>query len=101
MLFTCTLAATNKDTWSELMKILSENSALRRRRFLRLNILGALVVLIVSAYMIITGEYSSLQERQSADAIYNLLAIGSIIYMAVVWISCVMTKPFWFPNKTK
>ena len=82
------------------MKILNENSALRRRRFLRFNILGALIVLIVSAFMIITGEYSSLQERQSADAIYNILAIGSIIYMAAVWISCVMTKPFWFPKKT-
>ncbi len=81
------------------MKILSKNNALQRRRFLRLNILGALIVLIVSAFMIITGEYSSLQERQSADAIYNILAIGSIIYMAVIWISCVMTKPFWFPNK--
>ena len=82
------------------MKILSKNSALRRRRFLRLNILGALIVLIVSVFMIITGDYSSLQERQSADAIYNILAIGSIIYMVVIWISCVMTKPFWFPKKT-
>ena len=82
------------------MKILSENSALRRRRFLRFNILVALIVLIVSAFMIITGEYSTLQERKSADAIYNILAIGSIIYMAAIWISCVMTKPFWFPKKS-
>ncbi|MDH5601877.1 MAG: hypothetical protein OEY78_11310 [Gammaproteobacteria bacterium] len=82
------------------MKILSKNNALRRRRFLRLNILAALVVLIASAYMVITGEYSSLQERQSADQIYNILIIGSIIYMAAVWVSCVMTKPFWFPNNT-
>lgn len=81
------------------MKILNENKALRRRRFLRLNILAALLVLIVSAYMIITGEYSSLQERKSADGIYNMLIIGSVLYMAAVWISCVMTKPFWFPNK--
>ena len=44
--------------------------------------------------MIITGEYSTLQERKSADAIYNILAIGSILYMVAVWISCVMTKPF-------
>jgi len=81
------------------MKILSTDNALRRRRLLRYNILAALLVLVVSVYMIITGEYSSLQERQSADAIYNILAIGSILYMAVVWVSCVMTKPFWFPKK--
>lgn len=82
------------------MKILSTDNALRRRRLLRYNILAALLVLVMSVYMIITGEYSSLQERQSADAIYNILAIGSILYMAVVWVSCVMTKPFWFPNKS-
>lgn len=81
------------------MKILNKNNALRRRRFLRFNILAALIILVVSLYMTITGEYSSLQERKAADAIYNTLAIGSILYMAVVWISCVMTKPFWFPNK--
>ena len=82
------------------MKILNENKALRRRRFLRSNILVALLVLIVSTYMIITGEYSTLQERKSADSLYNTLIIGSILYMAFVWISCVMTKPFWFPKSS-
>ena len=81
------------------MKLLNENKALRRRSFLRFNILAAFVVLSVSIYMIITGEYSTLQERKSADSIYNILAIGSILYMVAVWISCVMTKPFWFPKK--
>ena len=81
------------------MKILNENKALRRRSFLRFNILAAFIVLSVSIYMIITGEYSTLQERKSADSVYNILAIGSILYMVAVWISCVMTKPFWFPKK--
>jgi len=80
------------------MEILNKNKALFRRRVLRLNILAALIVLGVSVFMIITGEYSTLQERKEADSIYNILAIGSLIYMAVVWISCVMTKPFWFPK---
>jgi len=66
------------------MELLNENNALRRQRILRLNILAALFVLMGSAYMAITGDYSSLQERQSADQIYNVLIIGSILYMAVV-----------------
>lgn len=82
------------------MKVLNKNNALRRRRLLRFNILAALIVLIASQFMVFTGEYSTLQERQSADAIYNVFAIGSILYMVVVWISCVMTKPFWFPTKS-
>lgn len=82
------------------MKLLNENKALRRQRVLRLNILAALLVLIASTFMVVTGEYSTLQERQSADQIYNILMIGSILYMAAVWVSCVMTKPFWFPKKS-
>ena len=81
------------------MKILNKNKALRRQRFLRFNILAAFALLSVSIYMIVSGEYSTLQERQSADSIYNFLAIVSILYMVAVWISCVMTKPFWFPDK--
>lgn len=93
------LAFANTPQIGESMKKLNENNALRRQRVLRLNIIAALLVLIVSAYMVITGEYSSLQERESADSLYNILMIGSILYMAAVWISCVMTKPFWFPGK--
>lgn len=83
------------------MKLLNENKALRRRRILRLNILAAFVVMLASAYMILTGDYASLQQRQTADTLYNTLIIGSILYMAAVWISCVMTKPFWFPQNSK
>ena len=81
------------------MKVLKEDSAVRRRKFLRLNTLAALIVLIVSFYLMTTGDYATLDERKSADAIYNTLIVGSVLYMAFVWISCVMTKPFWFPKK--
>ena len=82
------------------MQILNENKALLRRKILRFNILAALVVLCASVYLILTGEYASLEERKAADAIYNLVALGSILYMVLVWVSCVLTKPFWFPKKS-
>ncbi len=81
------------------MKQLPVDKALRVRRLLRLNILLAFVVFAVSVYLILTGEYSTLQERKAAEPVYNLIAIGSLVYMAVVWISCMMSKPFWFPAK--
>ena len=83
------------------MKQLPVDKALRVRRLLRLNILLAFLVFAFSVYLILTGEYSSLQERKTAEHVYNLMAIGSIVYMAVVWISCVMSKPFWFPADSK
>lgn len=78
------------------MKQLPIEKALQRRRLLRLNILLAFLVFAGAVFMLITGEYASLQERKATEGIYNLIAIGSLLYMAVVWIGCVMSKPFWF-----
>lgn len=83
-----------------MMQILPADKALRRRRILRLNILIASLVFLASVILTITGEYSTLQERHTADKIYNILAVGSLLYMAVVCISCVMTKPLWFPGQS-
>jgi len=82
------------------MQILPTDKALRRRRILRLNILAASLIFLVSVTLTITGDYATLQERRTADTIYNLISIVSLIYMALVWISCVMTKPLWFPEKS-
>ena len=82
------------------MKQLPVDKALRVRRLLRLNILLAFVIFALSVYLMLTGEYSTLQERKAAEPVYNLMAIGSLVYMAVVWISCMMSKPFWFPAKS-
>jgi len=83
------------------MKQLPVDKALRVRRLLRLNILLAFVVFALSVYLMLTGEYSTLQERKAAELVYNLMAIGSLVYMAVVWISCMMSKPFWFNAKSE
>jgi hypothetical protein len=83
------------------MKQFPVDKALRVRRLLRLNILFAFLVFALSVYLILTGEYNSLQERKAAEPLYNLMAIGSLVYMAVVWISCVMSKPFWFSAKSE
>lgn len=82
------------------MKILTSDMAIRRRRLLRVNILIAALVFVVSVILTITGEYSTLQERQAADQVYNALSIGSLLYMAFVWLFCAFSKPFWFPEKS-
>ena len=81
------------------MQILPENKALIRQRLLRLNILVAACVFIVSFVLMISGDYATLQEREAADGIYNLLIIGSVLYMVGTWMFCVFSKPFWYPQK--
>ena len=83
------------------MQMLSTDKAIRRRRLLRFNILAASLVFVISFVLMITGEYTTLQERQAADSVYNLLIVGSVLYMAVTWMFCVFSKPFWFPQASK
>ena len=79
------------------MKLLPFDQALKRRRILRLNILLGVITFLVAFYMIATGDFSSYKESRAEMSIYNRFAIGGLLYAAISWIYCMMSKPFWFP----
>ncbi len=79
------------------MKKLPLPKAMKIRKIMRTTMLLGLMVFLVSTYLMVTGHYDSYMERRAADTFYNNLAIGSLLYIAVSWVTCVMTKPFWFP----
>ena len=79
------------------MKLLSMDRALLRRRILRANIFIGLLVFFAAFGLNISGEYGSLGELKEADTLFNFAAIGGLLYAAIFWIYCVMSKPFWFP----
>ena len=84
------------------MKLLPIDRALFRRRLLRINVLAGLILFVVGIGLTLTGEYSSLAKREAAETLYNYIALGGLVYAAVSWMFCVMSKPFWFPlGKTK
>ena len=83
------------------MKILSIDGAVLRRRILRVNVLAGLLIFAVAVGLSITGEYSSLADRKAAEAAFNYIAMGGLLYAASSWIFCVMSKPFWFPVASK
>ncbi|MDH5182226.1 MAG: hypothetical protein OEZ39_02755 [Gammaproteobacteria bacterium] len=81
------------------MQLLSLKQAITRRRFLRFNILLGILTFVVAFYLIATTDFASYAELKAREAIYNRIAIGGLIYAAVMWIFCAMSKPFWFPFK--
>lgn len=83
------------------MKLLPIDRALFRRRLLRINVLAGLMLFAVGVGLTLTGEYSSLAERVAAETLYNYIALGGLVYAAVSWMFCVMSKPFWFPTAGK
>ena len=83
------------------MKQLPLPKAVKIRKIIRTTMILGLVVFAVSIYLMLTGQYHSYLERRAADTLYNNLAIGSLLYIAVSWVTCVMTKPFWFPFNQK
>lgn len=83
------------------MKLLSIDRALFRRRLLRINVLAGLLIFAAGVGLTLTGEYSSLAERRSAETLFNFIALGGIVYAAISWMFCIMSKPFWFPTAGK
>ena len=79
------------------MKLLSMEKALLRRRILRMNVLAGLLVFVVAIGLSLTGEYSNLADRQSAESLFNFIALAGVLYAAFSWMFCAMSKPFWFP----
>lgn len=79
------------------MKLLPIDRAFFRRRLLRINVLAGLLLFVVGVGLTLTGVYSSLAEREAAETLYNYIALGGLVYAAVAWMFCVMSKPFWFP----
>ncbi len=64
---------------------MSNRTARRFHHLLLLNVIGGLLLFAVMTYFIVTGEYASLAERKSMEALLNTLAIGGLIYSAVIW----------------
>ncbi|MDH5778618.1 MAG: hypothetical protein OEZ33_10420 [Gammaproteobacteria bacterium] len=79
------------------MKLLPLQQAITRRRVLRFNILLGLLVFFVSFYIIATGDFSSYSQSKSEVGMYNMAAIGGLLYSAFFWMYCMLSKPFWFP----
>ncbi len=79
------------------MKPLPLDKALLRRRILRSNIAIGILIFIIAIVLTLTGQYADLAERQAAESLYNYMALGGLLYSAVAWIICAMSKPFWFP----
>lgn len=79
------------------MELLSIDRALLRRRILRINVMTGLMIFAVGVVLALTGEYSSLAEREASETVFNYIALGGVVYAAFSWMFCVMTKPLWFP----
>jgi len=80
------------------MKMLNAEKAEKRTTILRLNILAGFISVIIFSILMIISDYATLAERKEADQFYNYMIIGSLLYMAVIWFSCVFSKPFWKPG---
>ena len=67
--------------------------------FIRANLVLGLVIVAVSMYLMITGDYATIQARQAADAELTRYGVGGLIYTVVFWYLCLFGKPFLQPSK--
>lgn len=80
------------------MKFLQNTDGRILRRIFRANMALGLTVTVVASYLMITGQYESLQARQAAETVLGYLAIGGLLYIVIFWYICTFSKPF-FPAR--
>ncbi len=74
---------------------LSDNTLCKLQKILRANMLLGAVVTIVSTYMIITGTYENIQQREAQESLIGLIALSGVFYTFVFWLACVFRKQFF------
>ena len=76
------------------MRFKLSSDTLFTKGFLRINIAIGLTITVIALYLIFTGEYPSMKEREAREIILNRFAVGGLIYMGLVWSACQLSKPF-------
>lgn len=71
---------------------LSDSSLNKLQKALRANMLIGLIFTVVSTYMVITGTYDNIQQRETQELLLSILALGGLFYTFVFWIACVFRK---------
>jgi|GEM_PF-3292463 len=61
----------------------------RARLFFRTNILLGFVVTAVAVFLMATGHYTNIQQREASEAVLVWTGIGGLIYMAMFLSLCV------------
>ncbi|HID48252.1 MAG TPA: hypothetical protein EYP40_01335 [Chromatiales bacterium] len=81
------------------MRLDAQTKSLAVCFFIRANIVLGLIIVAVSMYLMVTGEYATIQARQEADAMLTRYGVGGLIYTVVFWYLCLFGKPFLQPSR--
>jgi len=74
---------------------LSDNTLSKLKKVLRINMLLGVLVTIVSTYLMITGTYDNIQQREAQEMLLSIIALSGIFYTFVLWLTCVFRKQFF------
>jgi len=54
-------------------------------RSARFHAWAGVIVFTVACYLMITGTYENLADRQKTESLLNIIGLGSLFYAAVAW----------------
>ena len=74
---------------------LSDSTLNKLQKALRANMFLGLIITVASTYMVITGTYDNIQQRETQELLLSILALGGLFYTFVFWIACVFRKQFF------
>ena len=74
---------------------MSDTMLQKFKRIFRINMLIGLTITVVATYMIITGSYNGLEDRNSTEALLGWTAIAGVLYTVSFWFACMFRKQFF------
>ena len=65
------------------------------KRIFRINMLVGLVITVIATYLIITGQYDTIQSRQISESVLGWTAIAGLLYTVGFWFACMFRRQFF------
>lgn len=69
-----------------------DNTLRGHQRVFRINMLIGVLIAAIAIFLIITGQYESIQTRQTSEAILGWVAISGLLYSVGFWFACLFRQ---------
>lgn len=73
-----------------------DNTLRGHQRIFRINMLIGVLIAATAIFLIITGQYESIQARQASETLLGWVGISGMLYSVGFWFACLFRQQLFF-----
>ncbi len=78
-----------------------DNTLRGHQRVFRINMLIGFLITAAAIFLIITGQYESIQARQASEALFGWMAISGLLYSVGFWFACLFRQQLFLKTSNQ